>query len=167
MTTSAWQRSEQQRVTTEVCQRLVPGTVVLAPYGISGVLDARGCMQSLLHQSGPYDAHQDAIAQFERALSSDSELSALEKLQLAGVLKSENVGAVVVAPQGMGNGSLRGLLRDLDYHNVKIAGGYRVFALKSVKVPKAADKPAAGDAAEHPAGPPPPAAESPDPGPQP
>jgi hypothetical protein len=150
VTSSAWQHSEYERVAGEVCQRLLPGTIALAPFGVSRVLEQRGCIEPLLRQNQPYDARQDAIAQFERVLSSESELSDAEKLQLAVLLKSEKVGAVVVGPLGMGNGGLRGLLHDLDYRNLKITGGHRVFALNAAKRPSASDQSAAGAEAADP-----------------
>jgi hypothetical protein len=128
---SAWRKSEHERVALDTCQKTPPGTVVLAPFGVSHAIRQRGCAKTLFEAGMSYDARLDAIAQFERMLTSQSELSPEEAAALRALLAREHVGVVVVAPQGMGNGDLRVLLRDLDYRNLRGKGGHRVFVAKA------------------------------------
>jgi hypothetical protein len=133
VTLSSFRKSEYARVAADICQKVAPGAVVFASFGVSRALEARGCVAPLYRSRAVYDASVDRVAQFERLLSSETELLPAEAEELRQMLARERVAMVVVAPLGMGNGALRVLLRDLEFRNLRGKGGHRTFIAPAAK----------------------------------
>lgn len=120
-------KAEYERIALDVCQKVPRGAIVLAPFNVSRELASNGCATPLYRVQERYDAAVDANAQLERVLSTPGELTGDDATQFRAMLLRERIGAIVLAPLGMGNAQLRTLLRDLAFQNLRGKGGYRVF----------------------------------------
>lgn len=121
---------EHRRVVTRLCDLGGPEVAVLAPFGVSNLLDERGCAQavaSVRAYRGAFGEAAEGLLKLERYTYLTGDLLASADTWMRQALDAHAISIVVLAPPAMVNRRFRVLLAQAGFRKIAFVNGYSIL----------------------------------------